>query len=329
MKRSVYFQCVATERGAVLVLVLIVTAILLMSSFWVVSTYRRGVHSTSQLLDKITARVAGQSTVQLLAYYGSTGRFTSRILQNTVLLEGAIVPGFFDLAATEISLILQGQKVLVSLQDSAGLVNVWYAPAGTLRNLLLLTGASLEEAAIISDSLRDWRDQDDFNHINGAESWYYTNEQGYDYGPRNGRFVQDIEELSLLRGMTAERFDALRPYLAMSPVAEGNFATMSPIVLAATLGLQSGVADDLVRFRHSRDHLTTADIESITQQKYNDFISYSGFPSRTVRARITSQVGEAREQVTIWFHFVPDLMSPYRILSVQAGGWTDDKQRSP
>lgn len=66
----------------------------------------------------------------------------------------------------------------------------------TLRRIFRNWGLELSKADGIIDSLLDWVDQDDFKHINGAESKQYGN----DGRPFNRPF-RSIEEMSLVRGM--------------------------------------------------------------------------------------------------------------------------------
>jgi general secretion pathway protein K len=97
-----------------------------------------------------------------------------------------------------------GGHFLVEIQDESGKVNVNTAPEDQLRSLVRATGIPPDDADIITDSIMDWRDQDDMHRMNGAEDEYYLTLDP-PYTPKNGT-IDATEELLLIRGVTPEYF---------------------------------------------------------------------------------------------------------------------------
>ncbi len=84
----------------------------------------------------------------------------------------------------------------------------------------------------IVDSIVDWIDVDDDKRPFGAESAFYQS-LSEPYWPKNGR-VQNFLDLYLIKGMTDEIVDKLRPYVTIYPMtADGriNINTASSWVL--------------------------------------------------------------------------------------------------
>ena len=97
-----------------------------------------------------------------------------------------------------------GGRFLVEIQDESGKVNLNTVTEEQLRALVTATGIPLRDADIITDSIMDWRDEDNAHRMNGAEDEYY---QTLDppYTAKNGR-IDATEEILLIRGVTPEYF---------------------------------------------------------------------------------------------------------------------------
>lgn len=97
-----------------------------------------------------------------------------------------------------------GGSYRVEIQDESGKINVNTVSEEQLRLLIEACGIDKQDGDIIADSILDWRDGDALYRLNGAEDDYY---QSLDppYRARNGR-IETIEELLLIRGITADYF---------------------------------------------------------------------------------------------------------------------------
>lgn len=86
----------------------------------------------------------------------------------------------------------------------AGKVNINNVSEKTLRNILTQLGLEEQKRDTVADSILDWRDPDDFTHLNGAENDYYQSLKE-PYNCKNGN-LDSIEELLLVKGVTPELF---------------------------------------------------------------------------------------------------------------------------
>jgi type II secretory pathway component PulK len=96
--------------------------------------------------------------------------------------------------------ILASQSALAGAQQA-----LEQDPASTsavllIFNLLIMVGVPEAEADVITDSIGDWKDPDDFARAYGAESEYYMSLDP-PYYPRNGPFAVP-EELLMVQGVT-------------------------------------------------------------------------------------------------------------------------------
>ena len=97
-----------------------------------------------------------------------------------------------------------GGHYLVEIQDESGKVDLNRVSEEQLRTLVTATGIPPHDADVITDSIMDWRDEDNAHRMNGAEDEYY---QTLDppYTPKNGA-IDATEEILLIRGVTPEYF---------------------------------------------------------------------------------------------------------------------------
>ncbi len=92
----------------------------------------------------------------------------------------------------------------VDIQDESGKINLNMVSEEQIRALAEAAGIDKKDAAIIADSIMDWRDPDRAHRLNGAEDDYYET-LNPPYKAKNGR-IETIEELLLVRGISPEYF---------------------------------------------------------------------------------------------------------------------------
>ncbi|RMF21745.1 MAG: hypothetical protein D6760_08810 [Deltaproteobacteria bacterium] len=89
-------------------------------------------------------------------------------------------------------------------EDGKVPLNALRVDESVLRLILTNLGYDDETAATVSDSILDWRDEDDLHRESGAEDRYYES-LPRPYESKDGRF-DAIEELLLVRGVTRDMF---------------------------------------------------------------------------------------------------------------------------
>jgi general secretion pathway protein K len=123
----------------------------------------------------------------------------------------------------------------IYIEDERGKIPISYLEERTARLMFELAGAQGEALRVITDSYLDWIDEDDEPRIYGAESEYYLQKSIL---PRNGR-LQSLDELMLIRGMTAEIFTKIKPYLTLrygQSTSEARDRAALPFALAVISG---------------------------------------------------------------------------------------------
>lgn len=192
--------------------------------------------------------------------------------------------GYFDVGYTSLD---QGKPVFIyGFQDEESKINlnaINSSNYGILSQLLQLLGYEEKLAEEIAAAVADWGDEDDvvLNTDLGAEKDYYS-QQGLPYRCKNRPF-ESVEELTLIRGMSTEIFQKIKPFVTIFPL-EGsttvNFETASQTVLEAlarneihsvpntSMTDAHGLAEKVIAYRNGDDDRPgTADDQMIEGEK--------------------------------------------------------------
>jgi len=215
-----------------------------------------------------------------------------------------------------------GQGVCeVRVMSEAGKININLVSESTLRKIIGNFGLEGEERDVVVDSILDWRDADDFHRINGAENDYYQSlKEPYDC--KNGN-LDSIEELLLVRGMTADLFygrktikkeeevnkdriglkDIFSIYAAGEQI-DINSAT--PVTLRFVLGIPEKVARQIVKareekgFDHSQDLLQRVpEISAFMGGIANLILFRSSVPYYTIESKAKKKEGESNRGIKV------------------------------
>lgn len=161
----------------------------------------------------------------------------------------------------------QGECELRVMSES-GKININTVSEMTLRKIVGNLGLEENTRDIVVDSILDWIDPDDFRRINGTENDYYQSLKE-PYNCKNG-FLDSIEELLLVRGVTPELFygnkgmkttvEAPKSYgiglkdifSVYAPGEQIDINSASSIVLRFALGIPDNVAQKIVKAREEK-----------------------------------------------------------------------------
>lgn len=161
------------------------------------------------------------------------------------------------------------------LIDEGGKININRVNEETLRRVFTHLGVDAQVRDILVDSLMDWRDPDDLHRTNGAENDYYLS-LSPPYTAKNGLFDR-VEELLLIRGMTAELFYGYSDYedqsregprrvglreifTVDSPIDRVNLRTADAEVIHALSGIPLDKCRAFVEERKKLSDKTLADL---------------------------------------------------------------------
>lgn len=156
---------------------------------------------------------------------------------------GRLGDGFYKIRISDES----GKLDINAMTDASGIL---------LNNLLVRLGASRETADMIVDSILDWRDQDEFRRLHGAESNYYLS-LPVPYKAKNAKF-DTLEELLNVKGMSSEILygkGSRKGLVHFLTVHSGknavNINVASREILSAFDGMTDDMADSVIRDRQS------------------------------------------------------------------------------
>jgi general secretion pathway protein K len=297
------------QKGSATILTLLVSAVILTVAIgfnWIVKEHLKAAEG---LKVKAEAMMEARSTYDSLMYYILTGQLTQKEIlfsreQNVLGVQR------IPLGRTGIKL---GNGVFVRVQDSSSLVSLVGSDVEVLKRLAAVLGAKPETVSTLADSFSDWIDTDDLSRLNGAESSYYRFE-GKAYGPRNFP-LQYKDELALIRGMDAELYAKMAPYLTVLPSLGFNPNAADDATLMAYLDIDQEALDKLRGYITQQPVGTDAEILTLTGKlmKTQDF-GVNFFPSPFFEIAI--EVGSPRVlyRLNAGVDVRPKAISPYGVV---------------
>jgi general secretion pathway protein K len=199
------------ERGFALVSVLWAMVILAAIAASIIATGRTEARLSHTHLDIAQLDAAADAAINLTIL-----RMLDAKPENHPRVDGT--PARIDFA---------GHRILVTVQDEGGKVDLNMADGELLRQLLLGAGVAVEAAQPLVDKILDWREGGDLKRLNGAKAREYA-AAGTLYGPRTAPF-QSVEELQLVLGMTPALYARLAPSLTVysqTPWVNDAFASL-------------------------------------------------------------------------------------------------------
>ncbi len=248
----------ANERGAALIIVLWIFIFLFVVAFDFSASVREegmATHRYAEETEGYYLALAGfqQGVYELMRQF-APGRAGNAQAAATDLFESDWKKGNLGDGVYEVRFI-----------DEAGKFNLNRATEEMLRSIFVHLGVEPERANIITDSILDWRDEDDLHRLNGAESDYYLS-LSPPYTARNGPF-DAVEDLLWVRGVTPELFYGDEEHVGFkdiftvdSPAGGVNLRTASPAVCVALVGLSMDQCRDFIAQRAKLSEKTLADL---------------------------------------------------------------------
>jgi len=171
----------------------------------------------------------------------------------------------------------------------------------------------MEIDASIADAFVDWLDNDDTPRVGGAESNYYLS-LPRPYKAKNDLF-DTIEEILLVRGVTQEIYDKIRPFVTVTSSGRININTAPAEVLvslsAGRIAAESGAIDTesaalLIEYRKERPFQKASDIGNVSpffKNLYNQQAAfYSGIldvKSTHFHVRSSGNVGDTIRTIDV------------------------------
>ena len=213
-------QALTDQRGFALVVVVVV---LLLVSF---------------LASQLILQVRAEQQVALNARHRIAASFLAEAGVNLALfrLLDKPVDENPDFAALRLGLDyethLHTGTVSYAAFSESGKIDLNGASAGLLSLFFEYHGMTPEDAAVVTDSLQDWRDPDDLLRVNGAEKAVYES-LPQPYIPRNGT-IGEAAEFFLIHGTAklAGKFAPEEVFTVHNPQGRINCNSLTPAMLA-------------------------------------------------------------------------------------------------
>ena len=313
------------RKGAALISVLWLTAVLVAIAFSVSTTVRGEIDRATTLSEGIRCQFLARGAMErFFLDYQRMGR--------RIFVAGPVYRYSFP----------EGEAV-VELMPEAGKLNVNTLQAEDLAKLLLALGLRLDQAEIITAAIIDWRTSPPLGQLSPFDAGYL--DRGPTFRPRHASF-QDGEELLLVQGVTRELyFGSLRRNAAGELVPQGGLKdclsvygtntlvdaqTAPPAVLLAL-----GLTEDGVRRILEMRRLTPTFVPeqwSLLRESLGLAAGRLGLGGRTMftlRATARLRTGGAalsdtRRSVAALIKFDPKPQVPYHLLR-----WEDNVLADP
>lgn len=280
------------RQGYALSIVLWIVAAMGAITLFLTSFTKERIKIASGIEAKLQATIKTQESLDLILFYGSTGKFYLNQIRNEHLTE-------YNLSN---QLFIDGR----SFQHSDS--NITLTDGGALYNLLYpyahLIAKDLDNEYVVKDSIYDWIDDDIFLKLNGAEDDYYKQISDESYEARDKRAIQDVAELALIKGVDKKKLDKIREKFLYTQVVRVNLTTINPQKLQHILNLPNEGIQELLQLKKEN---IIAFIRKVNQYSIgnDNFIDLYGYtPSKSLQVNITSKVGNATSKInaTIELH---------------------------
>jgi general secretion pathway protein K len=250
----------SNERGSVTILIALLAAVILalgLSFNWLVKEHIR---SSESLRDKAEAIIKTRSAYDTFIYLMLTGQMT----ENKILVAQSGITNLKSIPLDGSEVMISG-GVFIRVQDSNGRLSLTTQTPDALQRLVS-NETDPARAAIFMDSFLDWIDRDDLARVNGAEAPYYRS-QGFPYTQRNYD-LQYMEELALLRGVDADLYKRISPFLTIMPNTGFNPNTAGDSVLKATLSIDDSKVEKIKSYVAKKTIKTMPELVALTGKMF-------------------------------------------------------------
>jgi general secretion pathway protein K len=190
---------------------------------------------------------------------------------------------------------LGDEKLIIYVYSPQAQIDLNGAQPVLLAGLFRELGYEQELADQLGDRIADWRDVDDFRHLNGAESRAYL-EAGLKYGPSNAPF-KNVAELNRVLGIDANILACAAPYLTIYAPSGRVDPYLARGVVRRAAGLGDTLPPTLPSVRRTSlagqvyEVQALAPISEHSAARMTAIIRFTGNPSDPVwRHRITRDV---------------------------------------
>jgi general secretion pathway protein K len=298
-----------TQKAFAFSITLWIIASLLFATVVILRFAKDEVNLSRGLNSKLQTQMIAQSVFDALKFYIPTADHTFISLKNP-LLEDIKYPFPPEIVVDGREYNLS-KEVSISLKDTSALLNVMYASSRNIANGLL-SNNNESLIATLTDSLDDWRDEDDIRRANGAEQNSYLS-LGKKKVVRNLKSIQDIHELKLIKGFEQISLNQIESTLYYGRSSFLNLMLIENThYLATLLEVDKRTISNLLALRKENSKKYIKNIMRL--EHYDD--NYMGFRlSKQFMVQITVKISEAKSVLNATISFKKFKNRPYMTIS--------------
>lgn len=221
------------QQGVALVLVLWITILVSIATGAYALMARMDQLEANTLLSGTQARMSAEGAIHLAAL----------ALRDTDELTRMVADG------RPYEQVLDGVLVEVSAIDERGKLDINAADEPTLQTLFINNGLDEDQAVMLAAAIMDWRDEDEVERVNGAETDAYL-AAGLAVGPANRAFMM-VDELLQVLGMPYALYSEILPGITVfSRTAMPDLAFAPIEALMAVPDITREEAERFIEERH-------------------------------------------------------------------------------
>jgi general secretion pathway protein K len=292
----------SSKNAFVLSIVLWIVAAILVG-ITAISIFSKDTITLSKDLNyKLKTRLRSQDVLEVIKFYALTANY-----DHTSLLNSGFVDFTYKLPK---QIILDGRWYAIdkftkiSLQDTSSMINILTYPADTIASLAT-TNMQKSLFYTIKGSVEDWRDDDNFIRLNGAENSTYKFQKKAKYKVRNRDSIQSIKELRLINGIDKlpnKQWKELKNRLYFGRTSGVNLTLVDAKYLAYLLHISESYAQTLINLR-------SKDINKFIKTVYN-FKAYDDglmgfYIAHQYKIKIITKIGDASTKLETLIDFKP------------------------
>ena len=211
------------QQGIALIQVLIIAIILTMLGIFINQSVREQVGIAGYIQNNQKSELLLESAeAELLHALLTNKRYSKQDSENEIVANWNFYGEPFN--------VRKGVEIV--LQDLSGLLSINYMNQAVAARLLEQLGHDEAQVRVFFDSLKDWKDEDDLKHLNGAESNYYQ-KLGKQI-PRNN-YLQSYDEVSNVRGGKLLTQEQWQSYFSLGLISRFNPLNAPELLLKSFL----------------------------------------------------------------------------------------------
>jgi len=297
-------QCIQSDNknAFVLSIVLWIVAAILVGITTISIFSKDSITLSKELNYKLKTRLRSQDILEAIKYYVMTANY-----DNISLINQNFTNFTYKLPSR---IILDGRWYTIdkfskiSLQDTSSMINVLTYPAQTIATLAT-TNQQKPLFYTIEDSIKDWRDKDNFIRLNGAENSTYRTQKNKKFEARNADALQDKAELRLINGidkLPQKQWNEFKKRIYFGRSSGIDLALIDAKYLSYVLDISDSYAKTFIALRQEDINKFIKQVSNLKKFDY----SFMGFAiAHQYKIKIITNIGDATTQIQTLIDFKP------------------------